>query len=314
MATKRKVLLMGKSGAGKTSIRCVIFANYIAEDTKTISPTIEVEHSHVRFLGNLVLNIWDCGGQGAFMKNYLSYQKETVFKCVDVFIYVFNVESAEFNNDLESYAACLDCLKEFSPEAEVFCLIHKMDLIQLSEQQALYEDRTASVLKVSNGTKCNFFATSIWDETLFKAWSDITKGLIPNIKQIETNLVKFAELLEADEIMIFERSTFLVICHCERRVHPDSQRFEKISNIIKQFRISCSKVMATFKSIEVRNSKFAAYIESFTPNTFILVVTSDPEITSGATLMNIRSGRKCFENLEKIGTKSSLLGTPKENH
>ena len=24
--------------------------------------SVDVEHSHVRFLGNLVLNLWDCGG------------------------------------------------------------------------------------------------------------------------------------------------------------------------------------------------------------------------------------------------------------
>ena len=27
-----------------------------------ISCAVDVEHSHVRFLGNLVLNLWDCGG------------------------------------------------------------------------------------------------------------------------------------------------------------------------------------------------------------------------------------------------------------
>ena len=26
------------------------------------SVAVDVEHSHVRFLGNLVLNLWDCGG------------------------------------------------------------------------------------------------------------------------------------------------------------------------------------------------------------------------------------------------------------
>lgn len=30
---KKKVLLMGKSGSGKTSMRSIIFANYIARDT-----------------------------------------------------------------------------------------------------------------------------------------------------------------------------------------------------------------------------------------------------------------------------------------
>ena len=37
---------------------------------------VDVEHSHVRFLGNLVLNIWDCGGQEAFMENYFASQRE----------------------------------------------------------------------------------------------------------------------------------------------------------------------------------------------------------------------------------------------
>jgi hypothetical protein len=59
---KKKVLLMGRSGSGKTSMRSIIFANYLARDTMRLGPTLDVEHSHVRFLGNLVLNLWDCGG------------------------------------------------------------------------------------------------------------------------------------------------------------------------------------------------------------------------------------------------------------
>lgn len=72
-----KVLLMGKSGAGKTSMRSIIFANYIARDTRRLGATIDVEHNHVRFLGNLVLNLWDCGGQESFMDNYISNQRSS---------------------------------------------------------------------------------------------------------------------------------------------------------------------------------------------------------------------------------------------
>ena len=35
----KKVLLMGKSGSGKTSMRSIIFANYIARDTRRIGAT-----------------------------------------------------------------------------------------------------------------------------------------------------------------------------------------------------------------------------------------------------------------------------------
>ena len=46
---RKKVLLMGKSGSGKTSMRSIIFANYIARDTRRLGATIDVEHSHVRY-------------------------------------------------------------------------------------------------------------------------------------------------------------------------------------------------------------------------------------------------------------------------
>lgn len=43
-------------------MRSIVFSNYVAKDTRRLGATIDVEHSHVRFLGNLTLNLWDCGG------------------------------------------------------------------------------------------------------------------------------------------------------------------------------------------------------------------------------------------------------------
>jgi hypothetical protein len=69
-----------------------------------------------------------------------------------------------------------------------------------------------------------------------------------------------------------------VISYSERRRHRDAHRFEKISNIIKQFKLSCSKMAASFQSMEVRNQSFAAFIDVFTTNTYIMVILSDPTI------------------------------------
>ena len=55
-------------------------------------------------------------------------------------------------------------------------------------------------------------------------------------------------------------------------------RFEKISNIIKQFKLSCSKLAASFQSMEIRNYSFSAFIDIFTPNTYVMVIVSDPSI------------------------------------
>ena len=90
--SKKKLLLMGKSGSGKTSMRSIIFANYLVRDTMRLAATYDVEHSHVRFLGNLVLNLWDCGGQYRFYESYFDSQRDTIFRNVEVLIYVFSIE------------------------------------------------------------------------------------------------------------------------------------------------------------------------------------------------------------------------------
>jgi len=49
----------------------------------------DVEHVNVRFLGNLVLNLWDCGGQFRFFENY--FENDNIFRNVEVLIYVFGM-------------------------------------------------------------------------------------------------------------------------------------------------------------------------------------------------------------------------------
>ncbi|XP_049623257.1 ras-related GTP-binding protein B isoform X1 [Suncus etruscus] len=335
-AMKKKVLLMGKSGSGKTSMKSIIFANYIARDTRRLGSTIldrlhslqinsslstyslvdsvgstktfDIEHSHVRFLGNLVLNLWDCGGQDTFMENYFTSQRENIFRNVEVLIYVFDVESHELEKDTHYYQSCLEAILQNSPDAKIFCLVHKMDLVQEDQRDLIFKEREEDLRRLSRPLECSCFRTSIWDETLYKAWSSIVYQLIPNVQQLEMNLRTFAEIIEADEVLLFERATFLVISHYQCKEQHDAHRFEKISNIIKQFKLSCSKLAASFQSMEVRNSNFAAFIDIFTSNTYVMVVMSDPSIPSAATLINIRNARKHFEKLERVdGPKQCLL-------
>lgn len=37
-----------------------------------------------RFLGDMVLNLWDCGGQDSFYETYFNYQQEFIFRSVEV--------------------------------------------------------------------------------------------------------------------------------------------------------------------------------------------------------------------------------------
>ena len=91
--------------------------------------------------------------------------------------------------------------------------------------------------------------TSIWDQSLFKAWGSIMHGLIPNLSTIESILNDLVEITGAEEIVLFERTTFLIVTSVQSDVgerNPHKDRFEKLSNILKIFKASLSCVFPTF--------------------------------------------------------------------
>eukprot|EP01062_Namystynia_karyoxenos_P067172 TRINITY_DN61054_c0_g1_i1.p1 TRINITY_DN61054_c0_g1~~TRINITY_DN61054_c0_g1_i1.p1 ORF type:complete len:337 (+),score=124.86 TRINITY_DN61054_c0_g1_i1:87-1097(+) len=317
---KRKTLLMGQAHSGKTSMRSIIFAHWVARDTRKLGPTNQVEYSNVRFLGNLVLNLWDCGGQETFVENYLSAQERHVFSNVAVLMYVFDMEANDEEGWLEQtniFRRCVVALCRNSPEAKVFCLVHKMDLVHPQSRAAQFAEKEANLRKVvdeavgeymrddaSEGTgappicaNTACFATSIWDESLYRAWSAVVYSLVPQIDTLQRLTERFCELCEADEVVLFERQTFLTILTSRRAPeHRDEHRHEKVSNIIKQFKLSAMRLGTAVQSMEVTNSRFTAFVDGFSRSTYVMVVQSDKNIPASVTQMNIQIARNRFDD------------------
>ena len=336
------------------------------------------------------------------MQSYFERDRETIFRSVELLIYVFDIESDCPEKDFDHFAGVLEAMEENSPDARIFVLVHKMDLVAEEERELILEDRKRLIEEscLSVGV-ANFqcFGTSIWDETLYKAWSEIVTNLIPNIGVLESHLSDFCRICDADEVVLFERATFLVISHAqaskdkddrrqqmlssgeEKDTHEDTghveekpapnkdkqqdgqimstsphsassapmndpslvgtpaspggnatlstnpsnannqqlaakasnqittpqfdaHRFEKISNIVKQFKLSCGKAQSQFQGMDVCNSKFTAFIDAFTANTYIMVIVSKTGqngqdwghgTQKAATLLNIQKARSHFE-------------------
>lgn len=299
---------MGKSGSGKTSMRSIIFANYLARDAMRLGPTLGTENSDVLKLGNLTLTLWDCGGQDSFMEDYLERHRGQIFRNVEVLIYVFDIESAERKKDLDYFKSCIEALSQNSPDSKIFCLIHKMDLVHKPEdRQKIFMERSKELRDVTPPSlNIQTYPTSIWDETLYKAWSSIVCSLVPKMDKLESYLNKFCKLCQADEVVLFEQATFLVISHATHKEHSDIHRYEKISNIVKQFKLSCSKTSApdpNFNSMEVKNKNFTAFIELFTTNTYIMIISTNAKMQSAAVKLNVHVARPHFDKLVQLAWK-----------
>lgn len=63
-----------------------------------------------------------------------------MFHKVDIFIHVFNMENqnVELAKDLNFYQTCLSAVCEYSPSVEVFCLIHKSDLVAKDQRKKVF--------------------------------------------------------------------------------------------------------------------------------------------------------------------------------
>ena len=141
--------------------------------------------------------------------------------------------------------------------------------------------------------------------TFAKAWSNIVHTLIPNAAILTKHLTTFADACNATEVILFERTTFLVIATSDRRsakpltngfsVSEDASdddphqlqrtRYERTSELIKMFKYSCTRRRGDFRSLDMELEEFTAVLDELTKNTYVMVIVHDPTI--GASQANI---------------------------
>lgn len=229
-----------------------------------------------------------------------------------------------------------------------------MDLIEPSRRRDIYRSRVADLRKkirevmqehasspqARDVMHLQCFATSIWDATLYKAWSSIVHAIVPDVERFDEHLTQLGDVCSAAEVILFEKATFLVMSHYSRfddsmLCHPHSpdmhvvqannpqdseealldglsqsmlpapsdtpaapnrmladDRFERVSELVKQFKISCLCVAITdrsesqyhVKALEMRTPTFLAYMDALTSSTYILIVVTDPHIRTYSLL------------------------------
>jgi Ras-related GTP-binding protein A/B len=204
-----------------------------------------------------------------------------------------------------------------------------MDLIHHLSRETVFNERVTDVRRktaeavaiTSPGTTIpdldiQVFATSIWDQSLYKAWAGIIHDLVPNLSVIETQLASLGAIIEADEIMLFERTSFLVISSwtsSEGDRNPYGDRFERFSNILKTFKHSCSKFTGSPRNTEQLSlfelksgTKFSMFIANFTVNTYILVCLPPGEARFNSARLNVAAARPWFKFLDGPVAAASL--------
>lgn len=173
-----------------------------------------------------------------------------------------------------------------------------MDAVPEVRKTMVYERRCKEIADRVNKFPLKCFATSIWEFSLYKAWTEIVSSLIFDMDLLKSSLSKLADACNAEEVILFEKSTFLLTCHYAFKENSDDQRFEKISHIIKKFKLSCYNSNSNFDGITIKTKHFTTFLKEFTKSTYVMMIFDNSNANIQELVkLNLEISRKSFEGI-----------------
>lgn len=103
---------------------------------------------------------------------------------------------------------------------------------------------------------------------------------------------------------MFERATFLILGYYHQEGKTDLLKYEKIANIIKQFKLTCNKYASNIDEICIETPYFCSIITEFTKTENVMMIYKDRNVKA-MTEVNVANMGKVFE-LEK----KEFIGPP----
>ena len=176
-----------------------------------------------------------------------------------------------------------------------------MDLVSENKRVEIFNKRKNQLEQKAGNFKIQCFPTSIWEISLYKAWTNIVSELTMNLKSIKQSLKNFSQVCGVEEVILFEKNTFLLLSSFTDKEIKDDQRFEKISHIIKKFKLSCMTTNSRFESMIIQTRNYTTYLDEFTSSTYIMVIINSKNTNLELIKLNVALCRNTFE--EKLNGK-----------
>ncbi|KAJ6642278.1 Ras-related GTP-binding protein C [Pseudolycoriella hygida] len=187
---KPRILLMGLRRSGKSSIQKVVFHKMSPNETLFLESTNKIVKDDINNSSFVQFQIWDFPGQIDFFD--ASFDSDMIFGGCGALVFVIDarddyIEALTKLNQTVTKAYKVNSRIKF----EVF--IHKVDGISDEEKQETQRDihqRATDDLADSGFDQIllNFHLTSIYDHSIFEAFSKVVQKLIPQLPTLENLL------------------------------------------------------------------------------------------------------------------------------
>ncbi|MHA1198806.1 MAG: ADP-ribosylation factor-like protein [Candidatus Heimdallarchaeaceae archaeon] len=167
-----KVLFLGLSQSGKTSIIQVAFEGMMPENTKNNQATGRLRQKRVGF-ADKVVSVFEVGGQISYLEDTFSQFKESVYSNVKyMFFIVDSSQPDRFEEAQFYYVQACETILEFNEKAMIYVFAHKFDLVPENDKDNL-EKEVRDFFEITIRFNSQLHTTSIFDESLFGIFDSI---------------------------------------------------------------------------------------------------------------------------------------------
>jgi len=292
--SSRKIILLGLSQAGKTSIRDVVFGGIAPEETENYAATLNYERQ-IEQVADEAVTVMDLGGQEVFLKRFLSSMSSFIFSNVAVLVFICDIATPDkFPQSLKAFVEGVTRLEEMSDvQPAIYVLLHKTDLMPDLTQRAERMELLMELFQDGASNKnVTFLQTSIYDNSIHEAFKRITaeaSEAIPEAEHVETEedlvaiqkrlrLRPIQQLLHA--LMFMNRLDEVLLISLEDpefRVHASDAETSEIQQLITLLeKANDLRLVPSMKS-EIKRMESAMMYRTIVKPHYLLILFSSDE-------------------------------------
>ena len=239
-AVKPRLLLMGSRRSGKSSIQKVVFHKMSPHETLFLEATNEIRVRDISTSALLQFHLLDFPGNFDLTDRRSSVTAEKIFRKPGTLVFVIDAQDDEnqFSESIDYFLSLARLAFTINPQLHFAVLIHKVDgdayitdehksdchsEIKKTISEELQEAGLASL-------RPSFHVTSIYDHSIFEAFSKIVQQLIPSLPVLEGLLDGLLVSTGMDKAFLFD---IVSKVYCATDSNPvDMQTYELCSDMI----------------------------------------------------------------------------------
>ncbi|EEB08230.1 Gtr1/RagA G protein Gtr2 [Schizosaccharomyces japonicus yFS275] len=226
----RKILLMGLRRSGKSSIQKVVFHKLPPNETLFLESTSKLTKDHISSF--IDFSVWDFPGQVDVFDTAFDF--ESIFNQVGALVFVIDAQD-DYLEALSRLYITISRAVAINPQIFIEVFIHKVDGLSDDfkiDTQRDIQQRTQDELSDAGleNVSLSFHLTSIFDHSIFEAFSRVIQKLIPQLPALENLLNIFCSNSLVEKAFLFDVYSKIYVATDSSPV--DVQSYEICSDVI----------------------------------------------------------------------------------